>query len=139
LVYAYKSSNSQISLPRKKNSYGKAECGDLNTVKNKVSFSKRSKLLAATRKSNEKPRALFVCLRDIVLMMAHSKTDDKLDTKKCLLLVNELADMRSVIKVIYIVTNFVKHNDGVTCNCSVHFAFVPVVNVSALTCATVLG
>nr|VZI38687.1 unnamed protein product [Spirometra erinaceieuropaei] len=88
----------------------------------KVALSKRPKLLAATRKSNEKPtkkslwtnreRVLFLCsrgvsalgrhlMKDLVSMMAQSKTDTKLDTKKDLPLINELADMRNATKVIF--------------------------------------
>ena len=79
-----------------------------------------AKLLPSVRKSNAKParklqwknreRTLFICsrgvsalgrhlMKDLVGMMPHSKTDTKLDTKKDLPLVNELADIRNATKV----------------------------------------
>ncbi len=38
-------------------------------------------------------------MKDLVAMMPHAKSDTKMDTKKDLPLINELADMRNATKV----------------------------------------
>ncbi len=85
-----------------------------------ILYSSLAKLIPAVRKSDAKPskksqwtnreRVLFVCsrgvsaigrhiMKDLITMMPHSKSDTKLDTKKDLPVINELADMRNASKV----------------------------------------
>uniref|UniRef100_A0A5K3FLA2 Ribosome biogenesis protein BRX1 homolog n=1 Tax=Mesocestoides corti TaxID=53468 RepID=A0A5K3FLA2_MESCO len=84
--------------------------------------SKRPKLLPAQRKSDERPtkkrqwknreRTLFICsrgvsalgrhlMKDLIGMMPHSKSESKVDTKKDLPVINELADIRNATKVVF--------------------------------------
>ncbi|CAL8092558.1 unnamed protein product [Calicophoron daubneyi] len=83
---------------------------------------KRPKLLPAIRKSDERPprktewtnreRVLLICsrgvsfiarhlMKDLLHMMPHGKTDSKLDTKRDLSVINELADIRHTNKVLF--------------------------------------
>ncbi|KAH9278112.1 Ribosome biogenesis protein BRX1 -like protein [Echinococcus granulosus] len=88
----------------------------------KLQQSKRPKLLPSKRRSDAKPakrvqwknreRTLFVCsrgvsalgrhlMKDLIHMMPHSKSDTKLDTKKDIPLVNEIAEIRNATKVVF--------------------------------------
>uniref|UniRef100_A0A0R3X067 Ribosome biogenesis protein BRX1 homolog n=1 Tax=Hydatigena taeniaeformis TaxID=6205 RepID=A0A0R3X067_HYDTA len=88
----------------------------------KLQQAKRPKLLPPKRKSDAKPakrvewknreRTLFLCsrgvsalgrhlMKDLINMMPHSKSDTKLDTKKDLPLVNEIAEIRNATKVVF--------------------------------------